>query len=149
MICPQCKAEYRAGFTVCADCDVELVPGEPEGKDSQQALVPQPRAEFESEAETSDEDPFCKFWAGNDPRIHAELCLILEEQRIPYRTIRREDHLFHFTVKAPLMIGIPASLFEKAEAAIAEAYGTHDDAWSHGLLPSPDSSANREDESQK
>jgi hypothetical protein len=25
MICPECKAEYRAGFTKCADCEVELV----------------------------------------------------------------------------------------------------------------------------
>ncbi len=25
MFCPKCKAEYRSGFTVCADCDVPLV----------------------------------------------------------------------------------------------------------------------------
>src|SRR5258708_1633038 len=25
MICPQCNAEYRRGFTMCADCDVPLV----------------------------------------------------------------------------------------------------------------------------
>jgi len=25
MICPVCKAEYRQGFTRCADCDVDLV----------------------------------------------------------------------------------------------------------------------------
>jgi hypothetical protein len=149
MICPQCRAEYREGFTVCADCEVELVPGEAALQDSQQALVPVARSEFESESEDSDEDPFCKFWAGNDPRIHAELCLILEEERIPYRTIRREDRLFHFTVKAPLMIGIPASFFEKAEAAIGEAYGTQGDEWSHGLLPGSDSSQSRDDESQK
>jgi hypothetical protein len=35
MFCPECKAEYRAGFTRCADCDVDLVealPGdEPDG----------------------------------------------------------------------------------------------------------------------
>lgn len=24
--CPNCEAEYRAGITVCPDCDVELVP---------------------------------------------------------------------------------------------------------------------------
>ena len=26
MYCPQCRSEYREGFTRCADCDVELVP---------------------------------------------------------------------------------------------------------------------------
>jgi hypothetical protein len=25
MICPQCKSEYRAGFTRCSDCNVDLV----------------------------------------------------------------------------------------------------------------------------
>lgn len=25
MICPNCKAEYRDGYTVCADCEVPLV----------------------------------------------------------------------------------------------------------------------------
>jgi len=25
MHCPQCRAEYRAGFIRCSDCDVELV----------------------------------------------------------------------------------------------------------------------------
>jgi hypothetical protein len=25
MFCPQCKAEYRRGFTHCSDCDVDLV----------------------------------------------------------------------------------------------------------------------------
>jgi hypothetical protein len=32
MFCPQCKAEYRVGFTRCSDCGVELVdllPAEP------------------------------------------------------------------------------------------------------------------------
>jgi len=25
LFCPQCKAEYRSGFTHCSDCDVDLV----------------------------------------------------------------------------------------------------------------------------
>jgi hypothetical protein len=25
MICPECRAEYRSGFTRCADCDIPLV----------------------------------------------------------------------------------------------------------------------------
>jgi hypothetical protein len=25
MFCPECRAEYRPGFTRCADCEVELV----------------------------------------------------------------------------------------------------------------------------
>jgi hypothetical protein len=30
MYCPICKAEYRPGFTVCSDCDVQLVSELPE-----------------------------------------------------------------------------------------------------------------------
>ncbi len=25
MFCPKCRAEYREGFTVCADCEIDLV----------------------------------------------------------------------------------------------------------------------------
>lgn len=32
MFCPNCKSEYRAGFTHCADCDVDLVAHLPEEK---------------------------------------------------------------------------------------------------------------------
>jgi Putative prokaryotic signal transducing protein len=38
MFCPQCRAEYRAGFRRCSDCDVELVdqlPTEPQQRRSE------------------------------------------------------------------------------------------------------------------
>jgi len=30
MLCPQCRSEYRAGFHVCADCQIALIPKLPE-----------------------------------------------------------------------------------------------------------------------
>jgi hypothetical protein len=30
MLCPQCRAEYRAGFTDCSDCQITLIPKLPE-----------------------------------------------------------------------------------------------------------------------
>jgi hypothetical protein len=36
MFCPQCKTEYREGFTTCSDCGVDLVA----------ALPPEPEPEF-------------------------------------------------------------------------------------------------------
>jgi hypothetical protein len=111
MICPQCKAEYRQGFTMCADCEVPLV-----------AQLPTPPSGSGGFTE-SGEDPFCAFWKGDDPRIHAELCELLDEQGVPHKTLRREDHLFNLNSKNAFQIGIPFSLFEKAESAVKEAYG--------------------------
>lgn len=115
MICPQCKAEYRPGFTVCADCDVPLV-----------AQLPTPPNGQADSAEPG-EDPFCAFWKGDDSRIHAELCELLDEQGIPHKTVRRADHLFNLNSRSAFQIGIPFSFFEKAEAAIKEAYGSDEE----------------------
>ena len=70
-----------------------------------------------------EEDPFCSFWKGDDPRVHAELCGLFDGIGIPYKTIRRQDHLFNINTSSAFELGIPFSLFEKAEAAVQEAYG--------------------------
>ncbi len=115
MFCPVCKAEYRQGFTRCADCDVELVWELPAA-----AIVPAAPA---SPGDPED-DPFCSFWTGDDPRIHAELCELLDKEKIPHKTVRREDHLFSFSSFPTFQMGIPFSMFERAEAVVQEAYGS-------------------------
>lgn len=40
MFCPQCRVEYRPGFTRCSDCDVPLVPSLPQSKDSGSEALP-------------------------------------------------------------------------------------------------------------
>ncbi|MGA2097346.1 MAG: hypothetical protein ABSH39_13665 [Candidatus Acidiferrum sp.] len=113
MFCPQCKAEYRQGFTRCADCDVELV----------SELTPEALAKEETATPGDpNEDPFCSFWEGEDPRIHSEICQVLDEQNIPHKTLRRRDHLFNFSAKSEFQMGVPYSFFERAEAAVKEAY---------------------------
>jgi hypothetical protein len=53
MFCPNCKAEYRPGFTHCVDCDVDLV-----------YELPKTAIELRGETEPGDpnEDPVCSFW---------------------------------------------------------------------------------------
>jgi hypothetical protein len=80
------------------------------------------------------DDPFCSFWRGDDPRIHAELCELLNEEGILHRTVRREDHLFNLNTKSAFEIGIPFSQFEKAEAAIKDAYGTEEEQQDAAIL---------------
>jgi hypothetical protein len=114
MFCPVCKAEYRRGFSRCADCGVELVYELPAAALAVVEAV---------EPGDPEEDPFCSFWKGDDPRLHAELCELLGEKGIPHRTIRRQDHLFNWNTKSAFEIGVPFSQFDRAEAAVKEAYG--------------------------
>lgn len=120
MFCPACKAEYRQGFTVCADCEVPLVYQLTYPSDTPEEPEAGPSAE-------ADEDPFCAFWSGDDPRIHAELCELLDHEGIPHKTIRREGRLFDLTSKSAFQLGVRFSFFEKAEAVIKEAYGGGDE----------------------
>ncbi len=127
MFCPVCKAEYRQGFRRCADCDVELVYELP----ATALVAPEPPAA----PGDPDEDPFCAFWSGDDPRIHAELCELLDKEGIPHKTVRREDHLFRISRYAAFQIGIPFSQFEKAEAVVKEAYGSDAEPGDAELTP--------------
>ena len=117
MFCPQCNAEYRSGFTHCADCGVDLVNEPPE-----YALAGQPPAN----AGDPNDDPFCSFWKGEDARVHAELCDVLEEAGIPHKTVFRRDHLFNMNNYPGYEVGVPFSLFEKAEKAVQTAYGSEE-----------------------
>lgn len=134
MICPQCKAEYRRGFTVCRDCEVALVES-PE-------LLEGRSVNSEPSASPGDprKDPFCSFWKGTDLRVCTEICTVLDEAEIPHKTIRRQDHLFNLNNQAPYEVGVPASVYEKAELAIKEAFGTEGESGEDAvrLLPPPE-----------
>jgi hypothetical protein len=123
MICPECKAEYRPGFTRCADCDVELVWEQPEDAAGSAASSGYGAAE----PGDPNEDPYCSFWKGDDPRIHADLCAVLDEAGIPHNTVFRRDHLFNLNNFPAYQIGVPFSLFQKAENVVKEAFGSAED----------------------
>lgn len=117
MFCPECKAEYRQGFTHCADCDVDLV----------WELPPEALAvRTQGDPGDPNEDPFCSFWKGEDQRVHAELCSVLDEAGIPHNTVFRRDHLFNLRNYPAYEVGVPFSMFERAENAVKEAYGADD-----------------------
>ena len=116
MFCPQCNVAYRSGFTRCSDCGVDLVEDPPHF-----ALA---GAAPPAEPGDPNEDPFCSFWKGQDARVHAELCEVLEQAGIPHKTVYRSDHLFNFSNFPAFEVGIPFSMFDKAEKLIQETYGT-------------------------
>jgi hypothetical protein len=144
MICPQCKAEYRRGFTVCADCDVPLVESLELTARSVLDGTPEDGAARERAAGTPGDpntDPFCSFWKGADLRVCTEISTVLDEAGIPRKTIRRQDHLFNLNHQSPYEIGVPASLYEKAELVIKDAFGTDDEEGENPLLLSEENSA--------
>jgi hypothetical protein len=117
LYCPQCGTEYREGYSSCSDCHVLLTREHPPSDNRKTSLDDRP------EPGDPNKDPFTDFWRGEDPRIHAELCSLLDEAEIPHITIRREDHLFNLTRQPQLQIAVPFSTMEKAESAVAEAFG--------------------------
>ena len=126
MYCPRCGTEYREGFTHCVDCDVDLVWEPP-----QTAIVARHTDEWGQVHDTipgepgdPNSDPFCSFWKGDDARVHAELCEVLDEAAIPHNTVFRRDHLFNLTNYPAYEVGVPFSMFQRAENAVKEAYGT-------------------------
>jgi hypothetical protein len=126
MFCPLCKAEYRPGFTHCADCDVDLVYEVPKGAIELRQVGESGEYRVPGGPGDPNEDPFCSFWKGNDARLHAELCTVLDEAGIPHNTVYRRDHLFNLSNYAAYEVGVPFSMYERAENVVKEAYGADD-----------------------
>jgi len=77
MFCPHCKAEYRAGFTRCSDCDVALV----ESLDQTEIHSNNPALSGTPEL----------LWSGTDAGIRRGIIDALEAAKISYHT--RSDNV--------------------------------------------------------
>jgi hypothetical protein len=117
MYCPLCGAEYRPGFTVCSDCQVSLVPDPPSESSTESA-----------DSVATGGTSFAPVWSGSDTRKLAEICEELDRQKIPTRTLRREDRLFNPTAHAPFEVYVPIDRMTAARKAINEADPTEDDS---------------------
>jgi hypothetical protein len=69
LFCPSCRAEFRPGFTQCADCGVELV----------ETLGETPEAE--EGGVSAGLEPFHETWSGDELSAILEL---FEEHAVPY-----------------------------------------------------------------
>jgi hypothetical protein len=72
--------------------------------------------------------------------MHSEICAALDDEGIPYKTVRREDHLFNIAQRNAFQIGVPFSLFGKAEVVIKEVLGDDTDVFPGFEQPEPGSS---------
>ena len=80
MFCPECKAEYRAGFTRCTDCGVALQTSEAHAR--AKAVL----------AEAFHAEPSAVLWAGQDPVSFSVVLSALDEEGIFYKEFQRRDY---------------------------------------------------------
>src|SRR5689334_10167883 len=99
MFCPQCKAEYRPGFSRCTDCGVNLVEHLPESSPS--ALPP-------SEAQRK------RVWSCDDQESCVDVCSRLKAAGIPFRVAQRRKQVF-WRVDEHYEVWVPAAFYDRAK----------------------------------
>src|ERR1700674_3116451 len=97
MFCPECKAEYRPGFTRCADCDVDLVANLTEVK-----------------PESEDRSDLREVWTGDEQESCVDTCLTLKEAGIPYEVTQRQTQFLQ-AAEAHFKIAVPLSFYKQAK----------------------------------
>jgi hypothetical protein len=109
MFCPQCKAEYRPGFTHCSDCDVDLVyelPAEPHSL-QQSAELPPEAADARS------------IWEGRDSLACAGLCRILMDAGIRYHVTQRSEGVYlRMQASSKFQIAVGTADYDKAREVL-------------------------------
>jgi len=98
MFCPECKGEYRDGFTRCADCDINLVDHLPE-------------------PEVAISDGVREVWAGEDQGQCVAVCRQLRAADIPFRVFQQDEQVF-MSAYASFKIGVPPDLYDQAKEMI-------------------------------
>src|SRR5271167_544622 len=72
MFCPECQAEYRQGFTVCADCEVPLVSALSGAQGEPAEIRPDPPEKYGE-----------LLWRGKDPHFYLSMLSSLGAKNIP------------------------------------------------------------------
>lgn len=103
MLCPECKATYRVGFTRCPDCDVDLV-------DSLPQQNPDSDTEFSEES-------LSKVWTGEDVEECVSICEQFRQNEIPFKVLQRANQFLKH-VEKHFEIGVPSGFRDQAERLI-------------------------------
>ena len=110
MFCPECKTEYRPGFTRCSDCDVDLVEElSPRNDGAKNELTDRSSATMK------------RVWSGKDEDRCVSLCQRLREARIPFKVDQRQRQ-YLLGVEKHYWIGVPPELFKEAREVIIKGH---------------------------
>jgi hypothetical protein len=110
MFCPQCKAEYRSGFTQCSDCYVDLVAELPKKQTSSQEEQP-----FSEGEQSSFEEALTLLWECADESECVGVCRDLQNGDIPYKVDQIPYERVGMRVKWHYRILISPSDFGRAK----------------------------------
>jgi hypothetical protein len=103
MFCPDCQAEYRAGFKTCSDCHVDLVETLPDDpQDSKNSLL---------------DEGYQEVWTGKNQETCVMFCSELRGAKIPYQAFRHEIRAFA-DADGNYRIAVPADFVERAKQII-------------------------------
>jgi hypothetical protein len=140
MICPECKAEYRPGFTRCSDCDVELV----------YELARDAAPEVEQNGGLR------SVWQGDDQQECVSLCLALKNAGISYSVSQSMgSRNSRMQVDWKYELAVPNADYEGAkkilgfEAEPAEGEGKPGDLEDETVWELPDADISADDERGK
>ena len=100
MFCPRCKAEYRPGFTRCADCDVDLVD-----------QLPLPAA--------PSSQPLEVVWSGQDQQECVFWCQALKAAGILFTVNQRRNQIWGTGMNEPYEIAVLSDFAARARSEIA------------------------------
>jgi hypothetical protein len=103
MFCPECKAEYRPGFTLCSDCQTDLVEDLPQSSDT-------PNTSLAA-------DDLKEVWVGQSQEACVGHCVALRAAEIPYHVLQHERQYFK-GVDGNFRIGVLPEFFDQAEKII-------------------------------
>ncbi|MFZ0739465.1 MAG: hypothetical protein WCA98_07205 [Candidatus Acidiferrales bacterium] len=115
MFCPECKAEFRLGFTHCADCDVDLVEtldaiNDKSAQDAAALAAPE------------------LLWSGVDTGTLEQIRSSLDDADIPYNDEPLEARLLYASMRNPLEIWVQKSDLLAAKKILAKIFAGDDAA---------------------
>ena len=127
MFCPNCKSEYRAGFSTCSDCGAQLV----------ERLDPRP-----TPRPKSGEGPEL-LWTGTDRSFYGLIISALDDAGIPHHESKRDVGPLPGLSQPVFAIFIPSFHHEVAEAVMEKAVQEFQNGspTPHEPAPSPESSS--------